>query len=80
MTAKKFTNEQLEAALSKLDSGECGTILRAKGYVDGENGWIYFDYVPEESDIRTGAPSVTGRLCVIGCHLDEDKLKDLFLG
>lgn len=79
-TAKKFTNEQLEAALSKLDSGEYGTILRAKGYVDGENGWIYFDYVPEESDIRTGAPSVTGRLCVIGCHLDEDKLKDLFLG
>ena len=79
-TAKKFTKEELEKALEALSSGEYGDILRAKGYVDGENGWIYFDYVPGEPDLRDGAPSVTGRLCVIGCHLAEDKLKALFLG
>ena len=66
--------------LEALSSGEYGDILRAKGYVDGEEGWIYFDYVPGEPDLRTGEPSVTGRLCVIGCHLAEDKLKALFLG
>ncbi len=79
-TAKKFTKEELEKALEALSSGDYGDILRAKGYVDGENGWIYFDYVPGEPDLREGAPSVTGRLCVIGCHLAEDKLKTLFLG
>ena len=79
-TAKKFTKEELEKALEALSSGEYGDILRAKGYVDGEDGWIYFDYVPGEPDLRDGAPSVTGRLCVIGCHLAEDKLKTLFLG
>jgi len=79
-TAKKFTREQLYTALKALDSGAYGSILRAKGYVDGENGWIYFDYVPEEYDIRDGEPSVTGRLCVIGCQLAEEQLKELFLG
>lgn len=79
-TAKKFSKEELEGALEALSSGEYGDILRAKGYVDGEEGWIYFDYVPGEPDLRDGAPSVTGRLCVIGCHLAEDKLKTLFLG
>ena len=79
-TAKKFSKEELEGALEALSSGEYGDILRAKGYVDGEEGWIYFDYVPGEPDLRTGEPSVTGRLCVIGCHLAEDKLKTLFLG
>ena len=79
-TAKKFTKEELEGALEALSSGEYGDILRAKGYVDGEEGWIYFDYVPGEPDLRAGEPSVTGRLCVIGCHLAEDKLKALFLG
>ena len=79
-TAKKFTKEELEGALEALSSGEYGDILRAKGYVDGEEGWIYFDYVPGEPDLRTGEPSVTGRLCVIGCRLAEDKLKALFLG
>ena len=79
-TAKKFTKEELEGALEALSSGEYGDILRAKGYVDGEEGWIYFDYVPGEPDLRSGEPSVTGRLCVIGCHLAEDKLKALFLG
>ena len=79
-TAKKFSKEELEGALEALSSGEYGDILRAKGYVDGEEGWIYFDYVPGEPDLRAGEPSVTGRLCVIGCHLAEDKLKTLFLG
>ena len=79
-TAKKFSKEELEGALEALSSGEYGDILRAKGYVDGEKGWIYFDYVPGEPDLRAGEPSVTGRLCVIGCHLAEDKLKALFLG
>ena len=79
-TAKKFTKAELERALEALDTGEYGDILRAKGYVDGEEGWIYFDYVPGEPDIRTGEPSVTGRLCVIGCRLKEDKLQALFLG
>ena len=79
-TAKKFSKEELEGALEALSSGEYGDILRAKGYVDGEEGWIYFDYVPGEPDLRAGEPSVTGRLCVIGCHLAEDRLKTLFLG
>ena len=79
-TAKKFSKADLEGALEALSSGEYGDILRAKGYVDGEEGWIYFDYVPGEPDLRSGEPSVTGRLCVIGCHLAEDKLKTLFLG
>ncbi len=78
-TAKKFTKEELTAALAALDGGEYGQILRAKGIVDGEDGWIYFDYVPGEADIRGGAPAVTGRLCVIGCKPNEEKLKDLFL-
>ena len=79
-TAKKFTRTELEASLTALASGEYGDILRAKGYVDGEDGWIYFDYVPGEPDLRAGEPSVTGRLCVIGCHLAEEKLRTLFLG
>ncbi len=78
-TAKTFTAEGLRHALEQLESGEYGEILRAKGIVKGEE-WIYFDYVPGEIDIRTGAPAVTGRLCVIGCKLDEEKLKALFLG
>ncbi len=79
-TAKTFTKEELDNALAALDSGEYGEILRAKGYVNGGSEWIYFDFVPGEPDLRTGAPAVTGRLCVIGCHIDEEKLKTLFLG
>ena len=79
-TAKIFSVEKLEKALDALSSGEFGQVLRAKGYVNGGEQWIYFDYVPGEPDIRTGSPVVTGRLCVIGCKLDEEKLKALFLG
>ena len=78
-TSKVVSREKLERALKALDSGEYGQILRAKGIVDGGENWLYFDYVPEESDIRDGAPIVTGRLCVIGCNLNEEKIKSLFL-
>ena len=79
-TAKVFSKEEIEHALKDLASGKYGQVLRAKGIVDGGSEWIYFDYVPEEADVRTGTPIVTGRLCVIGCDLDEEKLKTLFLG
>ena len=56
-----------------------GVVLRAKGMVPAADGtWIYFDYVPGECDIRTGKPQVTGKLCVIGSKLKEDKLEALF--
>jgi hypothetical protein len=55
-----------------------GTVLRAKGIVKGENAWLHFDYVPEEPDVREGVAGITGRLCVIGCKLNEEALKNLF--
>ena len=62
-----------------LDSGDCGKILWAKGIVNGEGGqWIEFDFVPEEHEVRAGHPYYTGRLCVIGAELKEDKLSQLF--
>ena len=78
-TPKPFTQADIERILTALDSGEYGKILRAKGIVSGENGqWIEFDYVPEEHDVRAGHPDYTGRLCVIGAELKEDKLAELF--
>ena len=77
-TPKKFTEGAIHEILEELDSGEYGKVLRAKGIVNGENGWIEFDYVPEEHEIRAGHPDYTGRLCVIGAELDEGKLKTLF--
>ena len=76
----KYTKEEIEAALKKLSEAEdLGVILRAKGMVDGKDGqWIYFDMVPEEHEVRTGAPEYTGRICVIGAELNEDKLAELF--
>ena len=79
-TSKTFTKDALLQHLAALESGEYGQVLRAKGIVNGGSEWLYFDYVPGEPDVRTGVPCVTGRLCVIGCQLDEDKLKALFLG
>ena len=74
-----YSSEKIESILTALDSGEYGAILRAKGMVPTADGtWIYFDYVPEEHDIRTGSPEVTGKLCVIGAELKEDKLEELF--
>ena len=79
-TPKKFTRQELEEMLKKLSEDESfGVILRAKGMVDSPDGqWIYFDMVPEEYEIRTGAPQVTGKLCVIGSRMDEGKLAELF--
>lgn len=78
-TPTKFTVERIESILTALDGGTYGSILRAKGMVPAEDGtWIYYDYVPEEHDIRTGKPEVTGKICVIGADLKEDKLEELF--
>ena len=79
-TPKKFTEESLRAILGQLeDEARFGAVLRAKGIVDsGESEWIYFDYVPGEIDLRRGAAAVTGRFCVIGSHINESALKELF--
>ncbi|MCR5719283.1 MAG: GTP-binding protein [Lachnospiraceae bacterium] len=78
-TPNKYSREDLERILTALDSGEYGMILRAKGMVESTDGtWIYYDYVPEEQEIRTGKPEVTGKICVIGSKLNEEKLKELF--
>ncbi len=78
-TVKPFAKEELERILAELDLGECGAILRAKGIVPGGDGsWLHFDYVPEEHEVRTGPADYTGRLCVIGAELKEDKLAALF--
>ena len=79
-SAKKFTKEELENALGKLSGEEFGTVLRAKGIVPSANGgeWYHFDFVPEEYEVRTGAADVTGRMCVIGSKLVEDKIRALF--
>ena len=77
-TARVFTEEEIRTALEELDSGKYGVVLRAKGILPGANGWIYFDHVPGEADVRGGAADVTGRLCVIGSKLDEAALEQLF--
>ena len=79
-TIRKYTREDLEKMLEALSASEdYGIILRAKGMLPAEDGtWIYFDMVPEETEIREGAPEYTGRLCVIGSKLKEDKLAELF--
>ena len=79
-TVKPYTEADLERILTALDSGDCGAILRAKGIVPAADGgeWLHFDFVPEEHQIRFGAADYTGRLCVIGSQLKEDKLAALF--
>ena len=78
-TPNSYSREELSAILSALDSGEYGAVLRAKGMVPaGDGTWLYYDYVPEEQEIREGKPIVTGKICVIGSELKEDKLAELF--
>ena len=79
-TARRFSEDELRGILNALaDEARYGTVLRAKGIVAAAEGdWIYFDYVPGEIDIRRGSPAVTGRLCVIGAHIKENALKELF--
>ena len=79
-TPTAYTKDEIETILKKLDDADTyGVILRAKGMLPSNDGtWINFDYVPEESNVRTGAPEVTGKICVIGSKLNEDNLKVLF--
>ena len=79
-TPKKFTKVGIASMLAALeDESLYGFVLRAKGYVEGEDGqWIYFDYVPGDPVIRDGSPAVTGRLCVIGSKINEQALSTLF--
>ena len=79
-TVKPFTEDELEHILTALDGGEYGAILRAKGIVAAADGgqWLHYDFVPEEHQIRRGPADYTGRLCVIGSGLKEDKLRQLF--
>ena len=78
-THKKFTVGELNAALMSLDSGRFGFVLRAKGIVaNAQGGWIHFDYVPGEPNVRSGGADVTGKLCVIGANLDESGVAALF--
>ena len=79
-TIRKYSQDEISGILEKLSADDTyGQVLRAKGMVEGTDGtWIYFDMVPEEIDIRTGEPEYTGRFCVIGAQLKEDKLAELF--
>ena len=77
-TAKIYTVEGLNAALRALANPVYGTVLRAKGIVAGKDGWIHFDYVPGEPDVRVGSAGIIGRLCVIGAELDREALSALF--
>ncbi len=79
-TSHKFEETALREMLKKLsNSGIYGDILRAKGILPTPDGtWLHFDYTPGEWEIRHGSADYTGRLCVIGCHINEDKLRELF--
>ncbi len=79
-TPAKYSEEEIREILAKLDDADTyGIVLRSKGMVpDGQGGWIHFDYVPEETEVRLGAADVTGKICVIGSGLKEDALADLF--
>lgn len=79
-TPTAYSKDEVERILEELeDEGKYGFVLRAKGMVRGtERGWVYFDYVPGESNVRDGKPDVTGKFCVIGSKLKEDALQQLF--
>lgn len=79
-TAGKYSKTEIGEALSALsDSEKFGMVLRAKGIVAGVDGnWFHFDYIPEEPEIREGSPGITGRLCVIGSNINNEKLAELF--
>ena len=78
-TARKFSKADIEHALTELDTGNYGTILRSKGIVDGgADGWLEFDYVPGEWEVRARGADVGGKLVVIGSKLDEKAIAALF--
>ena len=78
-TVRKYTTDEIREILSALgDEARFGCILRSKGIVPAADGWIHFDYVPEESDVRMGSADVTGKICVIGSKPNESELAKLF--
>ena len=78
-TARRFSKAEIEHALEELDSGKYGMILRSKGIVDGgADGWLEFDYVPGEHEVRTHNADIGGKLVVIGSKLDEAAIAALF--
>ncbi|MBQ3023510.1 MAG: GTP-binding protein [Clostridia bacterium] len=77
-TVRTYTKEEISSILAQLESVSFGVILRAKGVVKGNDGWIHFDYVPGEADVRTGTSSTIGKICVIGSKINEEKLDVLF--
>ena len=79
-TPARYTAEEIDAMLSRLaDADMFGSILRAKGVVQSsEGGWMEFDYVPDEYEVRGGSADVTGKFCVIGADLNEENLEKLF--
>ena len=78
-TARKFTKAEVEHALTELDTGNYGMILRSKGIVDGgADGWLEFDYVPGEWEVRSRSADVGGKLVVIGSKLNETAIAQLF--
>lgn len=77
-TVRTYSEDEIKNVLRQLDSVSLGVILRAKGIVKGESGWIHFDYVPGEADVRLGTSSTIGRICVIGSNINEEKIAELF--
>jgi hypothetical protein len=79
-TTHKYTADQIQAALTGLQNiAEVGQVLRAKGIVETpDGGWLHFDYVPGEPEVREGAAATTGMICVIGADIDKDRIKELF--
>ena len=81
-TVRKYTSDEIKEILKTLsDDASYGTILRAKGMLeDGDGKWTYFDMVPGEFEVRSGSAEYTGRICVIGSKIDEEKLEQLWFG
>lgn len=77
--SRSFSKAEIQNALTALESGSYGTVLRAKGILPcTEGGWIHFDYVPGEQNIRMGSADITGKLCVIGAQIPETEIAKLF--
>ena len=77
-TPNNFSKEGIEDILSWFEEGVFGEIIRAKGVLNGSDGWLFFDYVPGSIDVRSGSADVSGKVCVIGKNLQKEKLKDIF--
>ena len=78
LTPLAFTKKDLEIKLKLLDNGSYGIVLRAKGVVKGDSGWLHFDYVPNSYEVRDGSADAIGKICVIGTNLNKENLETLF--